>query len=336
MNYKNKKVVLKNRPTGFPKLEDFEIITEFLEEVNYGEVIIKILWLSLDPYMRGRMSEAKSYALPIKLGSVITGGAVGRVVESKCPNYKEGDIVEGFTLGWQEFAKINTNKIRKIDTSIAPIQTAVGVLGMPGMTAYFGLFEICRPIPGDNVVVSAASGAVGQLVGQLAKIAGCNVIGIAGSVEKCKYIKETLNFDQVINYKNDNVYKKTKEYFPDGVNIYFDNVGGKISDDVISNIAPFGRVGVCGVISQYNLTEMERGMRVQRAVLTNQASVEGFLVFRFEQKYSIARKKLANWLKSGKLIWKEDIVNGLENAPNAFIGLMNGKNFGKLLIKVSE
>ena len=207
---------------------------------------------------------------------------------------------------------------------------------MPGMTAYFGLFEICRPIPGDNLVVSAASGAVGQLVGQLGKLAGCNVIGIAGNDQKCNYLKETLNFDNVINYKNDNVFKKIKEYCPEGVNVYFDNVGGIISDNVISNIAPFGRIGVCGVISQYNLTEMEKGARVQRAVLTNQASVEGFLVFRFEQKYPIARKRMANWLNQKKLIWKEDIVAGLENAPKAFIGLMNGKNFGKLLIKLDN
>ena len=335
MNYKNRKVVLKKRPVGFPRLDDFEIKSEIIQEINYGEVLVKILWLSLDPYMRGRMSEAKSYAPPIKIGSVITGGAVGKVVISKCPHFNEGDIIEGFTLGWQEYAKVNTNLIRKIDTTLAPIQTALGILGMPGMTAYFGLFEVCKPVPGDNVVVSAASGAVGQLVGQLAKIAGCNVIGIAGNEKKCEYIKDILNFDEVINYKNDNVFKKIKEYCPDGVNVYFDNVGGKVSDDVISNIAPFGKIGVCGVISQYNLTEMEPGMRVQRAVLTNQASVEGFLVFRFEQKYSIARKKLAKWLNNGDLIWKEDIVFGLENAPNAFIGLMKGRNFGKLLIKIS-
>ena len=335
MNYKNRKVVLKKRPVGFPRIDDFEIKSEIVQEINYGEVLVKILWLSLDPYMRGRMSEAKSYAPPIKIGSVITGGAVGEVIVSKCPYHKEGDIIEGFTLGWQEYAIVNTNLIRKIDTTLAPIQTAVGVLGMPGMTAYFGLFEVCKPVPGDNVVVSAASGAVGQLVGQLAKIAGCNVIGIAGNDKKCGYIKENLNFDAVINYKKENVFKKIKEYCPGGVNVYFDNVGGKISDDVISNIAPFGKVGVCGVISQYNMTELELGMRVQRALLTNQASVEGFLVFRFEQKYSIARKKLAKWLNNGDLIWKEDIIIGLENAPSAFIGLMKGENFGKLLIKVS-
>ena len=336
MNITNKKVVLKNRPDGFPKLDDFEILTEEIPSLNYGEVLVQILCLSLDPYMRGRMSEAKSYAAPIKIGEVITGGAVGKIIASKCPNIAEGDIVEGFTLGWQEYAIIKSSLVRKIDPTIAPIQTAVGVLGMPGMTAYFGLFEICRPIPGDNLVVSAASGAVGQLVGQLGKLAGCNVIGIAGNDKKCSYLKETLNFDNVINYKNDNVFKKIKEYCPEGVNVYFDNVGGIISDNVISNIAPFGRIGVCGVISQYNLTEMEKGARVQRAVLTNQASVEGFLVFRFEQKYPIARKRMANWLNQKKLIWKEDIVAGLENAPKAFIGLMNGKNFGKLLIKLDD
>ena len=336
MNITNKKVVLKNRPDGFPKLDDFEILTEEIPSLNYGEVLVQILWLSLDPYMRGRMSEAKSYAAPIKIGEVITGGAVGKIIASKCPNIAEGDIVEGFTLGWQEYAIIKSSLVRKIDPTIAPIQTAVGVLGMPGMTAYFGLFEICRPIPGDNLVVSAASGAVGQLVGQLGKLAGCNVIGIAGNDKKCSYLKETLNFDNVINYKNDNVFKKIKEYCPEGVNVYFDNVGGIISDNVISNIAPFGRIGVCGVISQYNLTEMEKGARVQRAVLTNQASVEGFLVFRFEQKYPAARKRMANWLNQKKLIWKEDIVAGLENAPKAFIGLMNGKNFGKLLIKLDD
>ena len=336
MNFVNKKVILKKRPVGFPKLDDFDFHIENIKEAKYGEVIIKVIWLSLDPYMRGRMSAAKSYAPPIKIESVITGGAVGEVVLSNCPNFKEGDIVEGFTLGWQEYAKVNSKQVRKVDKNLGPIQTAVGVLGMPGMTAYFGLFEVCKPVPGDYVVVSAASGAVGQLVGQLAKIAGCNVVGIAGSDKKCKYIKETLKFDEVINYKNENIYKKVKEFCPNGVNIYFDNVGGKISDDVISNIAPFGRIGVCGVISQYNLTEVEEGMRVQRALLTNQASIEGFLVFRFEQKYETARKRMAVWLNSGKLIWKEDVVEGLENAPQAFIGLMKGDNFGKLLIKVSE
>ena len=334
MNYKNTKIILKNRPVGYPKETDFEIKYSEINKLENNEVIIKVLWLSLDPYMRGRMSAAKSYASPIEIGEVITGGAVGQIVESKCPNFLVGDIVEGFTIGWQKFCKTNTHNIRKINPDIAPIQTALGVLGMPGMTAYFGLFEVCKPIPGDTVVVSAASGAVGQLVGQLAKLANCKVVGIAGSLEKCSYLQNELNFDYVINYKEENVFKMIKKYCPEGVNVYFDNVGGKISDDVISNIAPYARIGVCGVISQYNLTELELGMRVQRSVLTNQATVEGFLVFRFEQKYNIAINKMAKWLKNKDLIWKEDIVEGIENAPKAFIGLMEGKNFGKLLIKV--
>ena len=328
MTYLNTKIILKKRPIGYPKLTDFETVEDSIENIQNNEVLIEVLWLSLDPYMRGRMSEAKSYASPIKIGEVITGGAVGKIIESKSSIYTEGDIVEGFTIGWQKYCKINAHNIRKVDPNIAPIQTALGVLGMPGMTAYFGLFEVCKPIPGDTVVVSAASGAVGQLVGQLAKLAGCKVIGIAGSKQKCVYIKDELNFDQVIDYKNENVFKMIKQYCPEGVNVYFDNVGGKISDDVISNIAPYARIGVCGVISQYNLTELELGMRVQRAVLTNQATVEGFLVFRFEQKYNIAIHRMAKWLKNKNIIWKEDIVEGIENAPKAFISLLEGKNFG--------
>ena len=334
MNYVNTKVILKSRPVGYPKETDFDIINEKIDMLANGEVIIEVLWLSLDPYMRGRMSAAKSYAAPLEIGEVITGGAVGKIIESKCPNFSIGNIVEGFSIGWQKFSKVKSHSIRKVNPDIAPIQTAVGGLGMPGMTAYFGLFEVCKPIPGDTVVVSAASGAVGQLVGQLAKLTNCKVVGIAGSEEKCKYLENSIGFDHAINYKSQNVYQKVKDYCPEGVNVYFDNVGGKISDDVISNIAPFARIGVCGVISQYNLTQLESGMRVQRAVLTNQATVEGFLVFRFEQRYNIAIHRMSKWLKEKKIIWKEDIVEGLESAPRAFIGLMEGKNFGKLLVKI--
>jgi len=334
MKYSNLKVILKSRPNGLPILENFDISKEEICELEYGQVIIEVVWLSLDPYMRGRMSQAKSYASPIEIGEVITGGAVGKIVESKCPKFNKGDIVEGFTIGWQKYARISSNNIRKIDPSIAPIQTSVGVLGMPGMTAYFGFFEICKPIPGDTVVVSAASGAVGQLVGQLAKLSNCKVVGIAGNKKKCEYLINKLNFDYVINYKEENVFQEIKKNCPEGVNIYFDNVGGKIADDVISNIAPFARIAVCGVISQYNLTEAELGQRVQRAILTNQASIEGFLVFRFEQRYQIAITRMSKWLREGKIIWKEDVVEGIENAPQAFIGLMKGENFGKLLVKV--
>ena len=332
----NRQVIMKTRPVGMPVLENFEIIESPIPEIRHGEVLIKILWLSLDPYMRGRMSAAKSYAASLNEGDVIMGGAVGQVVNSNTSQFKEGDIVEGFTLGWQEYAVTTPTTIRKINPNLAPIQTAVGVLGMPGMTAFFGLLHVGKPIPGDTVVVSAASGAVGQLVGQIAKIAGCYVVGIAGGKEKCSFITETLNFDAAIDYKNEDIDKKLTEYCPDGINVYFDNVGGKITDSVINQLANYARVAVCGVISQYNLVEPESGLRTHRSMLTNQATTEGFLVFQFAQKYHIAIKRMAKWIKEGKIKYKEDTVEGLENAPSAFIGLMNGKNFGKLLIKVSE
>jgi NADPH-dependent curcumin reductase CurA len=286
--------------------------------------------------MRGRMSKAKSYAASLNEGDLIVGGAVGRVINSETSQYKEGDIVEGFTLGWQEYAIATPATIRKINPDLAPIQTAVGVLGMPGMTAFFGLLHVGKPIPGDTVVVSAASGAVGQLVGQIAKIAGCHVVGIAGGQEKCKFLTNSLNFDAAIDYKNENVDDMLDKYCPNGVNVYFDNVGGSITDSVINKLANYARVAVCGVISQYNLTAPEPGLRTHRAMLTNQATTEGFLVFQFAQKYHIAIERIAKWIKDGKIIYKEDIVEGIENAPEAFIGLMNGKNFGKLLIKVSD
>ena len=332
----NRQVIMKTRPIGMPTLENFKIIESSLPELRHGEVLIKIIWLSLDPYMRGRMSTAKSYAASLNEGDVILGGAVGKIINSNTEQYKEGDIVEGFTLGWQEYAIATPSSIRKIDPNLAPIQTAVGVLGMPGMTAFFGLLHIGKPIPGDTVVVSAASGAVGQLVGQIAKIAGCHVIGIAGGKKKCSFITETLNFDAAIDYKTENIDKKLAEYCPDGINVYFDNVGGKITDSVINQLANYARIAVCGVISQYNLTKPEPGLRTHRSMLTNQATTEGFLVFQFAQKYHIAVKRMAKWIKEEKIIYKEDIIEGLENAPDAFIGLMNGKNFGKLLIKVSE
>ncbi len=336
MTQMNKQIIMKTRPVGMPILENFEIQESSIPEIRHGEVLIQILWLSLDPYMRGRMSSAKSYAASLNEGDVIVGGAVGRVIETKSPDYNKGDIVEGFTLGWQEYAIASPSSIRKVDPSLAPIQTAVGVLGMPGMTAFFGLLHVGKPIPGDTVVVSAASGAVGQLVGQIAKIGGCKVVGIAGGKEKCAFLTDTLNFDAAIDYKNENIDQKLKEYCPEGINVYFDNVGGRITDAVINQLANYARVAVCGVISQYNLTEPEPGLRTHRSMLTNQATTEGFLVFQFAQKYHIGMKRMAKWIQEGRIIYKEDVVKGLEKAPSAFIGLMNGKNFGKLLIKVAE
>jgi len=297
--------------------------------------LIESKFLSLDPYMRGRMNDTKSYAPSVKLGDVMTGEAVGKVIKSRNRKIKEGFFVNAH-IGWQEYGKTDGNSVRIIDPNLAPISTALGVLGMPGLTAYFGLLNICKPLPGDTVVVSAASGAVGAIVGQIAKIMGCRVIGIAGSEQKIDYCSSELNFDFVINYKKENVINKILEYAPEGVDVYFDNVGGEISDAVISNIAIGGRIAVCGQISLYNLEEASMGPRMGGTLLINQASMQGFLVFQFKSQYQDGLIRLSDWVREGLLKYKEDIIDGIENVPKAFIGMMNGKNFGKLLIRLNN
>ena len=335
MEYVNRQLLLDKRPTGMPGDDCWKLNEEIISSIGSNEIIIEVKYLSIDPYMRGRMNDSKSYAAPAKIGEPMTGETAGVVVESNSDLFNVGDKVCAHK-GWQTYIKAKDTDVAllKVPESDIGLSSFLGTLGMPGRTAYFGLNRVGKPKSGETLVVSAASGAVGQLVGQLAKISNCKVIGIAGNQQKCEYIKKILGFDEVINYKTESVFKKIKDYCPEGVNVYFDNVGGLIADDVMSNLAPFARVAVCGVISQYNLTEAENGMRVQRALLTNQASIEGFLVFRFENKYEFARKKMATWLKNKDIIWKEDIIEGIENAPKAFIGLMKGNNFGKLLIKV--
>ena len=331
------KIVLKSRPEGFPSVDNFSITEEEISELQYGQVVVEVIWLSLDPYMRGRMSAAKSYALPIQIGEVITGGAVGKIIESKCPKFNVGEIIESFTIGWQKYAKINTNNIRKIDPSLAPIQTSVGVLGMPGMTAYFGLFEICKPIPGDTVVVSAASGAVGQLVGQLAKLSNCKVVGIAGNKKKCEYLTNELNFDHVINYKEQNVFKEIKETCPEGVNVYFDNVGGKILEIALSQIAQNARIVMCGGISSGYTTEaLPPGPSTLTNLIIQRGRMEGFIVLDFAQRFGEAMIQLGTWVSEGKIVYQEDIAEGLENCPATLARLFEGKNFGKQLLKVAD
>ncbi len=333
----NHRITLASRPQGMPTPANFRIVEEDVPEPRHGEILVRALWLSLDPYMRGRMSPAKSYAPPTEVGDVMTGGVAGCVEKSNHSDFKEGEIVQGFALGWQEYAIATPADIRKVDPSLAPISTSLGILGMPGMTAYFGLLDVCRPVPGDTVLVSAASGAVGAAVGQIAKIGGCRVVGTVGSKEKATYIKNELGFDAAINYHDEaNLQGAIKEACPQGVDVYFDNVGGPVTDAALANLAQWARVAVCGQISQYNLTEEELGPRNLRFLLINQASIEGFLVFRFTQKYPIAMKRMARWIKEGKLIYREDIVDGLENAPEAFIGMLRGKNFGKQLVRIAE
>ena len=332
---KNIQILLASRPDGYPKESDFEIIESEIPNPLEGEVLIKILWLSLDPYMRGRMRDEESYATPVAIGDVIVGGAVGVVVNSRTPALNPGDYVEG-SLGWQSYAVSDPRFLRVIDPSIAPVKSALGVLGMPSMTAYFGLLDVGKPVPGETVVVSAASGAVGQIVGQIAKIMGCRVVGIVGSEDKRSYIIDDLGFDSAINYKKSNISEELKIFCPDGIDVYFDNVGGEITDSVLDQINIGARISVCGQISQYNLKEPQLSKRNMWILIRKQAVMQGFLVFQFANKHEEARTRIAKWIEEGKIKYREDVVDSLENAPKAFIGMFHGENFGKLLVKVSE
>jgi hypothetical protein len=300
-----------------------------------GEVLVRTLYLSVDPYMRGRMNGGMTYARGVQPGEVMVGGVVGRVEESNDPRLAKGDIVEGM-LGWQDYAVAPAKTLRKLDPSAAPITTALGVLGMPGLTAYFGLLDICRPQPGETVVVSGAAGAVGSLVGQIAKIKRCRAVGIAGSTEKVRYLTGDLGFDGGFNYKeNSDYYAKLKELCPNGIDVYFDNVGGDITDAVMRLINTRARVAVCGQISQYNAQQPEMGPRWMGQLIIKQAKVEGFLVFQFADRYEEGLKQLSTWVREKKIKYHEEMADGLENAPKAFIGMMQGANIGKQLVKVA-
>jgi NADPH-dependent curcumin reductase CurA len=324
-----------SRPEGEPTPANFAITESPIPAPRHGEVLIRTLYLSLDPYMRGRMRSGPSYATPLQLGDVMTGEVVARVEKSESPIYKPGDTVRA-SIGWQEWAAIPAHSAKPVDPGLGPVSTGVGVLGMPGMTAYFGLLEVLKPRAGDTLVVSAASGAVGAVVGQIGKINGCFVIGIAGSDEKCDYVVDELGFDASINYKTQDVSAEIARLSPTGVDCYFDNVGGPVTDAVFENLALKSRVAICGQISQYNAATPPQGPRNMAALIRTRTTVEGFLVYDFELQHEIARVRIAGWIKDGRLKYKEDIVDGFENAPEAFIGLLNGKNFGKLLVKVSE
>lgn len=330
----NRKFTLASRPVGMPAESDFKLVESPVLEPNPGELLVKSLYISVDPYMRGRLRDAKSYAAPVEIGGVMVGGAVGEVVQSGNPKFTAGDIVQG-EFGWQEYAISNGQGVRKIDPAIAPISTSLGVLGMPGLTAYFGLLDIGQPKKGETVVVSGAAGAVGSLVGQIAKIQGCRVVGIAGSDEKVKWLVDELGFDAAFNYKTTaNYFEKLKELCPVGIDVYFDNVGGAITDAVIPLLNVHARMSICGQISQYNQEKPEQGPRWLWALIVKQARAEGFLVFQFADKYQQGITEMAGWIKSGQLKFREDIVEGFENLPAAFIGMLSGDNTGKRLVKV--
>ncbi len=332
----NRQITLAARPVGYPQESDFKLIETPIPSPKPGEVLVRTLYLSVDPYMRGRMNEVKSYAPAVQLGGVMVGGTVGKVIVSEHPDFQAGEIVAG-QQGWQEYGISDGSDLRKIDPSLAPISTALGVLGMPGMTAYFGFLDICQPQPGETVVVSGAAGAVGSLVGQIAKIKGCRVIGIAGSDQKVDWLVNKLGFDAAFNYHTvTDYYAKLQELCPKGIDGYFDNVGGAITDAVLRSLNTGARISICGQISQYNLDQPETGPRLLGMLLVKQARAEGFLVFQYAPRYPEGMQQMAAWLKEGKLKYREEFTDGIEHAPQAFIEMLKGKNTGKQLVRIAE
>ena len=329
-----RRVILKSRPVGMPKPTDFEVVEAPVPAPREGEIVCRTIYLSLDPYMRGRISGVKSYAKGVDPGDLMVGGTVGEVVESRNPSFKPGDLVQGYD-GWQTHGASTGAGVRKLDPKQAPISTALGVLGMPGMTAYVGLLDIGQPKPGETVVVSAASGAVGAVVGQIAKIKGCRVVGIAGAKDKCDYVVQELGFDACVNYKTDDLVPALQAACPKGIDVYFENVGGTVLDAVMSLVNPFARIPLCGLISQYNATTPVPGPS-WRLLLFNRILVKGFIVSDHLARLPDFLKDCGGWLREGRLKHREDVVVGLEKAPEAFIGLLQGKNFGKLLVRVGE
>jgi NADPH-dependent curcumin reductase CurA len=323
------------RPVGLPKRSDWQYIEEPVREPADGEVVVKVLYLSLDPAMRGWMNEGKSYIPPVGIGEVMRAGGVGRVIASKDSSRAVGDYVYG-TLGIQEYAVVKANTVTKVDPKIAPLPVYLGTLGMPGMTAYFGLLDVGQPQAGDTVVVSGAAGAVGQVVGQIAKIKGCRVVGIAGGRAKCDYVTKDLGFDAAIDYKNEDVKEALRKHCPKGVNVYFDNVGGDILDAVLTQLARGARIVICGAISQYNNTEGVNGPRNYLSLLVNRARMQGMVVFDYADRYAEAGREMAGWMAQGKLKTREDIVAGLETFPETLLKLFKGENTGKLVLKVAE
>ena len=334
----NRAITLAAHPAGFPKDSDFKLIDQPMPAPANGEFVIRTKFLSVDPYMRGRMTGIRSYVDPFQLNQPIPGGAVGEVAESNNPNFPKGQAVLGM-WGWKDYHLSTGADVQKLDPRLAPISTALGILGMPGMTAYFGYLDICQPKPGGTTYVSGAAGAVGAIVGQIATIKGHRVVGSAGTDEKVHYLLDECGYDDAFNYKTvpaKDWPAKIREYCPKGVDCYFDNVGGDMTDAVFMNLANFARVSICGVISQYNLEKPEMGPRSTYAtLLVRQARAEGFIVSTFMSRFPEGIKQMAAWLKEGKLKYREDILDGLENTPKAFMRMLKGENKGKQLVKVS-
>ncbi len=330
----NRQILLKSRPSGMPSAENFERVERPVPEPRDGEILTRTLFLSLDPYMRGRMSDAKSYAAPVPIGGVMTGQTVGRVVASRAAGFAEGDVVLGYG-NWQDYAVLPAKAARKIDPALAPVSTALGVLGMPGRTAYVGLLDIGQPKPGETVVVSAASGAVGAVVGQIAKIKGCRAVGIAGGPEKCRYVVDELGFDACVDHRAPDFANALAAACPRGIDIDYENVGGAVLQAVWPQLNDFARVVICGLIAQYGDAVPRPGPDL-RSLLNKRITVRGFIVTDHAARTEDFLRDMLSWIRDGRVKYREDIVDGLERAPEAFIGLLQGKNFGKLIVRVAS
>jgi NADPH-dependent curcumin reductase len=335
----NRRIVLAARPKGAPTTANFRLEQQPLPTPKDGEMLLRTIYLSLDPYMRGRMNEGPSYAASVDIGSVMVGGTVNRVEESKHPNFKRGDLVQA-SGGWQDYSLSDGVGVRKLDPNMARPSYAIGVLGMPGFTAYFGLLEIGAPKAGETVVVAAATGAVGSAVGQIAKLKGCRTIGIAGGPEKCDYALREFGFDACLDHHQPNLAKQLAVVCPKGIDVYFENVGGAVFDAVLPLLNTFARIPLCGLIARYNATNLpsgpDRTPHVLMALLARRIKVQGYIISDHYARVGEFHRDMTQWVNEGSVKSREDIVTGLENAPAAFLGLLEGRNFGKLVVKVSD
>lgn len=332
----NRRITLASRPVGYPKVSDFQLVYGTLPAPVAGEVLVRSIYLSLEPYTRLRMNAADSEAAPLAIGEVIAGAAVASVVASEHPDFRPGDLVEGL-LGWQEFAVVDGQALRPIDSSLGPISTALGVMGPPGLTAFFGLLDVCDPQPEETVVVSAAAGAVGMLAGQIARLRGCRVVGVTASDAQRAWLVDDLRFDAAIDSRSSADLDTTlAAACPDGIDVYLDNVGGLTTDAVLRRLNPGARISLCGEMSQYNLVEPETGPRLLARLIAAHAKAQGFLISRYAARFPEGLEQLFVWLKEGVLQYRQDVAQGLEAAPQAFIAMLHERNHGEQLVHISE
>lgn len=338
MSTKNRQILLASRPQGEPVPENFRLVESEIPDPPSGKMLLRSIYLSLDPYMRGRMSAEKSYASPVELGTVMEGSAVAEVVASNLPKFKPGEVVFNQGQGWQEYALAGEDGVRPINPTAAPLSYALSLLGMPGFTAYTGLANIGKPKADETLVVAAASGAVGSVVGQIGKIRGCRVIGIAGGEEKCRYVREELGFHDCLDHRAPNLPERLEAACPKGIDVYFENVGGHVFGSVFPLLNDFARIPVCGLIAHYNSTELPAGPDrlplLMQQILVKRLTFRGFIVWDFASQFPLFQAEMTQWLAEGKIKFKEDITQGLENAPRELIGLLKGENFGKKVIQI--